>query len=239
MGKDRATGNDDELGRALIPGIGFGAALSLIQFELPLWGLGVFILAVGLLVVTQPAIFRGTGMEQRTIFDADLTKSQLTAPLVIPGVAALGSFALEPAPIEPVIAAPLVFLVMSAATTWSFLRITRQQQAVGRRRAKAALAKAPFREATADRVAAVSTPAGRQVVRGLHEIGAVDGIQVRMWRLAKVADADVESLHATCRELEKLGIVRVSGIDSGSDKPRNLVELTPVGVRVTTESRSR
>lgn len=239
MGTGRTAGNDDELGRALIPGIGFGAALSLIQFDLPLWGLGVLLLAMGLLLVAQPTIFRGTGMEQRTLSDADFTKSQALAPLVVSGVAALGSFALEPAPIAPAIAAPLVFLAISASTTWSFLRITRQQQAVGRRRAKAALAKAPFEEATADRVAAVSGTAGQRVVRGLHEIGAVDGIQVRMWRLAKTADADVESVHATCRDLEKLGIVRVSGIDSGSDRSRNLVELTPVGVRTVTESRSR
>lgn len=239
MGTDRAAGKDDELGRALIPGIGFGAALSLIQFDLPLWGLGVLILAMGMLMVAQPEIFRGTGMEQRTLSDADFTKSQLTAPLVVPGIAALGSFALEPAPITPVIAAPLVFLVISASTTWSFLRITRQQQAVGRRRAKAALAKAPFEEATINRVAAVSEAAGRRVVHGLQEIGAVDGIQVRMWRLAKTVGTDVESLHATCRDLEKLGIVRVSGIDSGADKSRNLVEVTPVGVRAVRESRSR
>lgn len=239
MGTGRSAGDDGELGRALIPGIGFGAALSLIQFDLPLWGLGVCIVAMGLLLVAQPAIFRGTGMEQRTLSDADFTKSQLMAPLVVPGVAALASFALEPAPIAPAIAAPLVFLAISASTTWSFLRITRQQQAVGRRRAKAALAKAPFDEATADRVTAVSETAGRRVVRGLHDIGAVDGIQVRMWRLAKTADTDVETLHATCRDLEKLGIVRISGIDSGADQSRNLVELTPVGVRAAAESHSR
>lgn len=102
---------------------------------------------------------------------------------------------------------------------------------MGLRRAQAALAKAPFESTTDNRVTAVTPPAGRQVVRGLREIGAVDGVQVRMWWRAKMADTDVENRHATYRELEQLEIARGSDIDSRSDKSCNLGELTPVGVR--------
>lgn len=239
MSANNEVGDSEALGRALSPGIGFGAALSLIRLEYPIWGLVVFAVAVGALLVAQPKLFRGTGMEARTLSDTDYTKSQMMAPFIAPGVTMIASFALEPASIDPVIAAALVFVAMSATTTWSFLRIGRQQQTVGRRRAQAALEKAPFEEATTTRIEAVGTATGHQVVRGLREVGAVDGIQVRMWRLAEVTGIGVGRVHAACSELEKLGLVRLSTIDSGSEKPRNLAELTPVGVRTVTEARSR
>lgn len=235
---ENATGAG-ELSRALVPGIGLGAAMSLIRFDLPLWGVLVAVAAFGVLALTHPQFLRGGGTEQRTLSSADHTRSELLAPFIVPGVTMLASFALEPTSVEPVIAAPATFLAMTATSTWALLRASRRERLLGRRRAAAALEKAPFGEATASRIAAVSSPDARSVLGGLSRIGAVDGIQVRLWRLAKAVDTDIDHLYTTCRELEKIGIVRVSGIDSGPDKPRTLVELTPVGVRTLRESRSR
>lgn len=229
----------DHLRQALLPGIGLGAAVSLIHLDLAIAGLALFVLTLGVMVMANPKMFVSQGIEQRTLSNVDYTRSQFMAPLIVPGVTMLASFALEPAPVPPVVAAPLVFVAITASTTWSFARIHRTTALAGRRRSAAALEKAPFETATVSRIEAVSSPQGRLVVQALSEIGAVDGIQVRLWRVAQNTGLDVDELHATCRTLEQLGVTRVSGIDSGEDRSRNLVELTPVGVRTVIEARSR
>lgn len=234
--------NNGALGRALVPGIGVGAALTLIHLDVPLVGLAVFLAAVVVLFVLNPRMFTAEGsggLVQRTLSDADYTRSQLAAPLILPGATMLFSFALEPADLDPVFIAPLVFVALTASSTWAFLRVGSENRRVGRRRSSAALEKAAFEEATTRRVEAVSTEHGGAVVRGLQTVGAVDGIQVRLWRLADTTGLTVEQVSRQCRELEKLGVVRVSGIDAGDDVSRTLAELTPVGVRTALESRRR
>lgn len=236
---DRRPARRVNLGEALIPGIGFGSSLALLQFELWIPALVVAILAAGVLFLAKPRIFRPTGLEQRTTSEVDYTSAQAIMPLAAPGVTFLAATVVEPASLDPWLAAPLWMLALSGTTTWALLRMQRQTLRIGNRRAKAALETTGLEAATATRIAAATTPAAGQLLRALRTVGAVDGIQVRLWKLAEDTGREVAELRELAVQLQQHGLVRLSVIDSGADHSRNLLELTPVGIRTMLEGRRR
>lgn len=227
------------LGEALIPGVGLGTSLALFQLELWIPAVVAVILTVGALVVARPRIFRPTGLEQRTTSAADYTRSQMIMPLAAPGVTFLAGIVLEPAGLAPWLAVPLWVLALSVTTSWALLRLQRQSLRIGNRRARAALETTGLEAATATRIDVASTLAASQLLHALRRVGAVDGIQVRLWKLAEDTGREVTELREVAVRLQRHGLVRLSMIDSGADQSRNLLELTPVGVRTMLESRRR
>lgn len=226
-----------EISWSLALGLGAvtAAAVTLFQLELLVAGfiaVGVLaVLGVGLLA-RRPRRFRH-GFEMRTTSDADYPQSAYWLPFLPAGVVLLGSLGLEPAESDPAFAVPAYAAVMTASFTWAYRRSGAETRRVGRRRARVALEKADFSEATASRLDA--TESHREVVTALLSLGAVDGIQVRVWRLADELGCGVDALRERIRALSRHQVVRTSAVDAGDDPGRHLVELTPVGVRTVHE----
>lgn len=68
----------------------------------------------------------------------------------------------------------------------------------------------------------------RNVIAALVRCGAVNGIRVRVWLLARAfPENSVEEIVAAARELAAAGLVGITTIDSGPDPSKYLIELTP------------
>ncbi|WP_290217043.1 hypothetical protein [Corynebacterium atrinae] len=76
----------------------------------------------------------------------------------------------------------------------------------------------------------------RPILEALLTIGAVDGIRVRVWKIAEITGQTNEQVKEEATELYRAGLVGVSTFDSGDDISRHLVDLTKVGVRVIEEA---
>lgn len=217
-----------------------GAAATL--FHLGASTAGAIAMGLSLVLCLGPLIRRpkqhlNTGTVVRVPSEADHPES-VAWRLFLPAAGVLlAGLGLEPLSLEPLFAAPLYFVAVSAALTWAVRRSGSENHRVTRRRTQAALGKADLMEATVARLTAVETH--RDVVSGLFALGAVDGIQVRLWRLAEELGEGVDALRWSVSELSRCGVVRTSAVDAGGDPARGLVELTPVGVRVTHELQRR
>lgn len=230
----------------LLPGIGFGVSVALMRFELWLPALVLFIVTTGVALVTDPAIRQSprsllnTGIiVRKTGGDSDVSWGHALSPLLAPGAALLVSGALESASVDPMITGPLMFVMISGASTWAAMRMMTQAQRTDRRRIRTALDTTTLEVATRSRIEAITTPPGSTIARALLQIGAVAGTQVRLWRLSEASGLALAELWSTCRQLAAMDLVRNSGVDAGDDRSRNLTELTPVGLRCLQEAQRR
>lgn len=97
-----------------------------------------------------------------------------------------------------------------------------------------ALADTSPTEATAERLDVAAEH--RTILEALLAVGAVDGIRVRVWKLADITGLSAEQVKEETTELYRAGLVGVSTFDSGDDITRHLVDLSKIGVRVTDEA---
>lgn len=68
----------------------------------------------------------------------------------------------------------------------------------------------------------------RNLIGALVRCGAVNGIRVRVWLLARAfPESSVEEIVAAARELAAAGMVGITTIDAGPDPSKYLIELTP------------
>ncbi|AGF73194.1 hypothetical protein [Corynebacterium halotolerans] len=225
---------------ALAMGAAAGACVTLFHLELFIAGLialGVLVLLGLAPVIVHPKRSLRTGHVVRVTSEADYPQSAHWRPFL----PAIGIFAagvgLEPTTVDPTVAVPAYFTAMTASSTWAFRRAGSESRCIGRRRAQAALEKADLAEATSFRLTVAEEHRG--VLAGLVTLGAIDGIQVRLWKLAEVTGAGIDVLREKIAGLSRAGVVRTSAVDAGDDPSRGLVELTPVGVRVLHELRRR
>jgi len=180
-------------------------------------------------------VFSG-GMDMMSTSDADYTRWDHIRPFLPGALGFLSGSVLADLP-TPSVVWPFYFVSVTGVILWSFAAEGRRAAAVGRRRARRALEQTSLEDATTTRLDAAD--AHRELLKGLAELGAVDGIRARMWRLAGYLDREVPGVHEEVRALQQVGVVGLSTVDAGADISRHLVEITPVGVRVLEELRNR
>lgn len=225
---------------ALTMGAAAGGCVTLFQLELFIAGmiaLGIVVL-IGLApAIAHPKRSLRTDRVVRTTSEADYPSSAYWWSF-LPAIALLfAGVGLEPATLDSAVVAPVYFGATAASFSWAFRRSGSENRRIGRRRAQAALEKADLAEATSSRLAVAEEHRG--VLAGLVALGAIDGIQVRLRKLAEVTGTGVEALREKTAGLSRAGVVRTSAVDAGNDPGRGLVELTPVGVRALHELQRR
>lgn len=226
--------------QAIAVGTTTGAAVTLFHLGAPV--AGFIALGLSLLLCVGPLLLRprqhlNTGTVVRVTSEADHPESAARRSFIPAAGVVLAGLGLEPLPLGPAYTAPLLFVAVSAALAWAVRRSGSESHRITRRRVRAALAKADLEEATVPRLTAVE--AHHDVVSGMFALGAVDGVQVRLWRLAERLGTGVDALRERISGLSRCGVVRTSAVDAGDDPARSLVELTPVGVRAAHELRRR
>lgn len=224
------------LHRALAPSLGIAASFTLVHLGMPLAGLVAVVVAIGVTLLVLPRHAWSGGMDMMTTSDADYTRWDHIRPFVPGALGFLSGSVLADLPTPPVVW-PFYFASVAGVILWTVAAEGRRAAVLGRRRARRALEQTSLEDATTTRLDAADSH--RAVLRGLAELGAVDGIRARMWRLAGHLDREVADVREEVRALQQVGVVSVSTIDAGADTSRHLVELTPVGVRVMEELRNR
>lgn len=221
------------IARTLPLSLSIAAAFTLIHLEMWVAAAVAAIVTVGVVAAVVPRDqWVSGGMDMKTTSETDFTQWDHIRPLLP------GAIAILPGPwIDMSTWWPLYTSGVTGALMWGFHRQARRSAVLGRRRARRALELTSLEEATLPRLTAATEH--RAVLRGLTELGAVDGIRARTWRLAQHLDTTVPEVHEEVHALERVGIVSVSSVDAGADISRHLVEVTPVGVRVIAEMRTR
>ncbi|MDO5512891.1 hypothetical protein [Corynebacterium sp.] len=224
------------LSRALVPSLGIAAVFTLIHLGMVLTGLVAAVVTVACTLAVMPRHIWVGGMDMKTTSDADYTRWDHIRPFLPGALGFLAGSGLADLPTPPIVW-PFYFASVTGVILWTFHSEERRSRALGQRRARRALEQTSLEDATLSRLEAAA--AHRRLLRGLSDLGAVDGIRARMWRLARHLDCEVGDLREGVRALQQVGVVGVSTIDAGADVPRHLVEITPVGVRVLSELRNR
>ncbi|AGS35484.1 hypothetical protein B841_10060 [Corynebacterium maris DSM 45190] len=142
---------------------------------------------------------------------------------------------------ERIFASPLVGWLSAAGLAagltvfgaWSVRRVEGRDARVGQRRARAIVASTDISEVTEARLEAFERHG--DLVATLAGVGAIDGVQVRAWKLAQLTGTSVEEVTAAGRELAELGLVRIANIGLDSATRHWWLSLSEVGVRVGAE----
>ena len=224
------------LHRALAPSLGIAASFTLLHLGMVLAGLVAAVVTAGVAFLVLPRHVFSGGMDMMSTSDTDYTRWDHIRPFLPGALGFLSGSVLADLP-TPSVVWPFYFVSVTGVILWSFAAEGRRAAAVGRRRARRALEQTSLEDATTTRLDAAD--AHRELLKGLAELGAVDGIRARMWRLAGYLDREVPGVHEEVRALQQVGVVGLSTVDAGADISRHLVEITPVGVRVLEELRNR
>lgn len=142
---------------------------------------------------------------------------------------------------ERAFASPLVgwlsaaglFAGLTVFGAWSVRRLEARDARVGQRRARAILASTDISEVSEARLEAFERH--RSLAAALVGVGAIDGVQVRAWKLAQLTGASVEDVTSAGRELAELGLVNIANIGLDSATRHWWLSLSEVGVRVGAE----
>lgn len=220
------TGDPLSLPRVLLPSLGFGALFTFIHLEMWWWALVSAVLTIGVAWLTVPRSAWDVGLDLKTTSDTDFTRWDHLR-IFLPGP----TLGLGPQ------WWPLYFAGVTGVTVWTFRASARRTAAMGRRRIAGALEQTSLEDATGSRLRVADDH--HDILRALLQLGAVDGIRARMWRLADAVGREVSDVREAVLALDRVGVVRVSTIDAGADTTRHLVDLSPVGVRVMEELRRR
>lgn len=224
------------LHRALAPSLGIAASFTLLHLGMVLAGLVAAVVTAGVAFLVLPRHVFSGGMDMKTTSDADFSRWDHIRPFIPGALGFLAGSVLADLP-TPSIVWPFYFASATGVILWTLRSEGRRAAAIGRRRALRALESTSLDDVTAQRLEVAEERRG--VLRGLADLGAVDGIRARMWRLAGHLEREVGEVSEEVRELQKVGVVSVSTIDAGADVPRHLVEITPIGVRVLSGLRNR
>lgn len=231
--------NDVSWPLAVVSGTGFGLAVTFVHLGL-LVPMAVTLAAmVVVLVAMRPRVFSlgNSGYESVDIRSDDFPRWRHWSPFLPPALTFLSGYALDPLPVGPVVGGAVYAGAASLAFTWSIRRTGQQFRGVGQRRARKILADPGLEGITVERLDAAG--AHRGLMRVLLEVGAVDGQRIRLWKLGEVTATEPAGLLPELRELRRHDLVGISTIDAGDDVARQLVELTPLGVRVLAQERRR
>lgn len=218
--------------QALVPGVGLGLLTTFAHLGLLVPTITVAALTLVVLLIWRPrelSLFN-SGYEAVDSRSDDYPTRYYWAPLIPPAVTFLAGFALDPLPMNPVFAGTAYGATAILSTTWMCRRIGGQMARVGARRARKILAEPGLAGITSERLDAAEHHRG--LLTALLGVGAVDGLRMRLWKLAEVMGREPAELLADARELRNRGVVGISTIDAGDDIGRQLLELTPTGVRV-------
>lgn len=142
---------------------------------------------------------------------------------------------------ERVFASPLLgwlsvaglFAGLTVFGAWSVRRLEARDARVGQRRARIILASTDISEVSEARLEALGRH--RDLVAALAGVGAIDGVQVRAWKLAQLTGTSVEDVTAAGRELAELRLVDVANIGLDSATRHWWLSLSEMGVRVGAE----
>ena len=221
--------------RLLVPAAGFTATLILIALEqLVPWVVTLAVTIIVTLLLIPPRQWRSGIEATSTDEPAFSARSQLPA-ILLPAVVILGQpFFLEILPLPFPVAVGLWGLLSFVSLVWVFRNLGRSMKVDGQRRITRSLASTDPSDVTPGRLRVADEH--RELITALTELGAVDGVRARMWKLAEVTGRGVDTLPAEVQVLRRAGLVSVSTLDSGDDTTRHLVDLTPVGARVAEES---
>lgn len=206
---------------------------TLIHLEMWWWALVSTVLTIGVAWLTVPRSAWDAGLDLKTTSDTDYTRWD-HARIFLPGVM---SFLAGPTLSLGPQWWPVYFLGVTGVTVWTIRASARRTAAMGQRRIAGALEQTSLEDATRSRLQAADDH--RDILRALLQLGAVDGIRARMWRLSDALGREVSDVRAEVLALDRVGVVRISTIDAGADTARHLVDLSPVGVRVMEELRRR
>ncbi|AGF73195.1 hypothetical protein [Corynebacterium halotolerans] len=218
--------------QALVPGVGLGLLTTFAHLGLLVPTIAVAALTLVVLLVWRPeelSVFN-SGYEAVDSRPGDYPTWYYWAPVIPPAVTFLAGFALEPLPVAPVLAGTTYGAAAMLSMTWMCRRIGGQMARVGARRARKILAEPGLDGLTRERLDAAEHH--RTLLTALLGVGAVDGLRVRLWKLNEIIGTDQSDLLTGARELRRHGLVGISTIDAGDDVSRQLLELTPTGVRV-------
>lgn len=142
---------------------------------------------------------------------------------------------------ERVFASPLagwlsavgLFAGLTVFGAWSVRRLEGRDARVGQRRAHAILASTDISEVSEARLETCDRH--RDLIAALVGVGAIDGVQVRAWKLAQLTETSVEEVTAAGRELAERGLVRIANIGLDSATRHWWLSLSEIGVRVGAE----
>lgn len=231
--------NDVSWPLAVVSGAGAGLVVTFAHLGLMIPMAVTLAAYVVVLVAMRPRVFSLTdsGYESVDIRPDDLPRWRYWMPLLPPAATFLSGYALDPLPVNPVVGGTVYAVAVALVFTWTIRRMGGQFRNVGRRRARKILADPGLTGITVERLDA--TGAHRGLMTALLGIGAVDGQRVRLWKLGEVLATGPGELLPQLRELRRHGLVGISTIDAGDNVARQLVELTPLGVRVLAQAGRR
>ena len=224
---------------AVVSGAGAGLVVTFAHLGLMIPMAVTLAAYVVVLVAMRPRVFSlsDSGYESVDIRPDDVPRWRYWMPLLPPAVTFLSGYALDPLPVDPVVGGTVYAMVVALAFTWSIRRMGGQFRSVGQRRAAKVLADPSLEGVTAERLDAAG--AHRGLMRALLGTGAVDGQRIRLWKLGEILATGPEELLPDLRELRRHGLVGISTIDAGDNVARQLIELTPLGVRVLAQEGRR